>query len=242
MLLCFRYLRQHQWKNANLLWGWHFVQHCKIISWMALGWNKIQWWAPMFMCSFHEYVRQPPQICHGIPLSRQYSITIKSRYTWFAPRWKILGQLKYLETYHDQPNCLLKNNTYSQLEEARQNWCVRTYHGWFGIFPLAHNQWLDLNNKEFLLYPSVRTLDGMSRQVQFIGLTQKAKSVVETIYSAGSISECIIHRSGMGSKGNCTLEKTLMGHVVSLFLRNLFGPANLGRVPRADTWYCCNRS
>jgi hypothetical protein len=32
-----------------------------------------------------------------------------------------------------------------------------------------------LNNKEFALYPSVRTLEGMSRQGQFIGVTQKAK-------------------------------------------------------------------
>ncbi len=70
----------------------------------------------------------------------------------------------------------------------------------------------------------------MSRQGQFIGLTQKAKHDVETIYSPGSISECTIHRSRTGSKGNCTSEKTLIGEVVTLILHNPFDPANVGRV------------
>jgi hypothetical protein len=107
---------------------------------------------------------------------------------------------------------------------------VRTYHGRSRKLSLAHDKWLELNSKEFLLYPSVRILNGMSRQGQFIGLTQKSKRVVETIYSAGSISDCIIHRSGMGSRGNCTLEKTFIDKVVCFFLCNPFDPANLGRV------------
>jgi hypothetical protein len=48
-----------------------------------------------------------------------------------------------------------------------------------------------------------RTLDGMMRQGQFIGLTQKAKQVIETIYSPGAISDRIVHRSETGSKGDC---------------------------------------
>jgi hypothetical protein len=48
-----------------------------------------------------------------------------------------------------------------------------------------------------------RTLDGMMRQGQFIGLTQKAKRVIETIYSPGAISDRIVHRSETGSKGDC---------------------------------------
>ncbi len=70
----------------------------------------------------------------------------------------------------------------------------------------------------------------MSRQGQFIGLTQKAKHVVETIYSACLISEHIIQRSRRGSKDDCTLEKTLIGKVVCLFLCNPFDLADLGRV------------
>jgi len=53
------------------------------------------------------------------------------------------------------------------------------------------------------MYPSVRSLEGMSRQGQFLGLTQKCKRVIETIYSPGAIVvDRIVHWSGSGSKGN----------------------------------------
>jgi hypothetical protein len=91
---------------------------------------------------------------------------------------------------------------------------------------MAHDEWLELNNKQFTLYPTVRTLEGMSRQGQFIGLMQRAKLVVETIYLPGPIIKNIVHRSGTGSKGNCTPEKTLINEVVGLFLGNLFDPIN----------------
>jgi hypothetical protein len=92
----------------------------------------------------------------------QDSVIIESGYSCLAPRWKVLEQLKYLEAYHEQLDCLLRNIQYSQLEEVRQNCCVRTYHGRTGKLSLAHNEWLELNNKEFTLYPSVRTLEQMS--------------------------------------------------------------------------------
>ena len=69
---------------------------------------------------------------------------------------------------------------------------MRTYHGQTGKMALAHDEWLKLNNKEFAMYPSVRTLDGMSCQGQFIGLTQKAKWVIETIYLPGAISDIVL--------------------------------------------------
>jgi hypothetical protein len=109
----------------------------------------------------------------------QDNITIESGYSWFAPRWKVLGQCKYLEAYHKQLDCLLRNNQYSRLEEVRRKRCVRTYHGRTGKMALAHDEWSELHNKEFSMYPSVRTLDDMSRQGQFIGLTQKVKWVIE---------------------------------------------------------------
>ncbi len=159
----------------------------------------------------------------------QGSVMIESGYSWFAPRWKLLGQLKYLEAYLKQLDCLFKMNKYSRLEEACRNRCVRTYHGTTGKLALAHDKWLKLNNKQFALYPSVWTLEGMSRQGQFIGLTQRAKRVVKTINSPGSIIERIVHRSGTGSKGNCTPEKTLIGEVIGLFLGHPFDPGNAAR-------------
>ncbi len=153
-------------------------------------------------------------------------ITIENGYLWFAPGWKILGQCKYLEAYLKQLNCILKMNWYSCLEEIRRNKYVRTYRGCTGKLALAHNEWLELNKKEFALYPSVRMLEGMSQQRQFISLTQKAKQVVETIYSSGPITKRIFHQSGTGLKGNCTAKKQLINEVIWLFLGNLFDVAN----------------
>jgi hypothetical protein len=48
------------------------------------------------------------------------------------------------------------------------------------------------------------------------------------IYSVGAIKNCIIHRSGTGSKGNCSPEKRLIAKVISLFLGNPFDPGNAG--------------
>jgi hypothetical protein len=35
-----------------------------------------------------------------------------------------------------------------------------------------------------------------------------------------------VHRSGTGSKGNCTPEKALIGEVIGLFLGHPFNPGN----------------
>ncbi len=70
----------------------------------------------------------------------QDSVMIESGYSWFAPRWKILGQLKYLEAYLEQLDRLFKMNKYSCLEEARRNRCFMTYHGTTGKLALAHDE------------------------------------------------------------------------------------------------------
>ena len=143
---------------------------------------------------------------------------------------RCLANVRYLGAYHKQLDCLLQDHQYSRLKEVRRNRCVGTYHGQTGKMAVAHDEWLELNNKEFAMYPSVGTLDGMMRQGQFIGLTQKAKRVIETIYSPGAISDRIVHRSGTGSKGNCSPEKELIGEVIGLFLGNPFDENNRGRV------------
>jgi hypothetical protein len=140
----------------------------------------------------------------------------------------------YLEAYLEQLDCLLRTNQYSRLEKVRRNRCVRTYHGRTNKLALAHDEWLELTNKEFAMYPSVRTLDGMSRQGQFLGLTKKCKRVIETIYSPGAIIDHIVHRSRTGSKGNCSQEKMLISEVVGLFLGDSFDKHNLGQKLRDD--------
>ena len=62
-----------------------------------------------------------------------------------------------------------------------------------------------------------------------LGSNKKCKRVIETIYSPGAIIDCIVHRSGTGSKGNCSQEKMLISEVVGLFLGDPFDKRNLRR-------------
>jgi hypothetical protein len=56
----------------------------------------------------------------------QDSITVESDYKWFAPIWRILEQVKYLEATWEQINVLYGNFLYSRLLEVRMNCQVRT--------------------------------------------------------------------------------------------------------------------
>jgi hypothetical protein len=58
----------------------------------------------------------------------------------------------------------------------------------------------------------------MSRQGNYIGMTQSCKQFLEAVYSVGSITERVVYRSGMGAKGNGQLEQTLLWGVMELFL------------------------
>jgi hypothetical protein len=51
----------------------------------------------------------------------QYSIIIESGYKWFAPIWKLLGQVKYLEATWEQMDALYGNIPYSWTQEIRIN-------------------------------------------------------------------------------------------------------------------------
>jgi hypothetical protein len=76
---------------------------------------------------------------------------------------------------------------------------------------LAQDEWLELNNKEFLNCPSILTLDGMSHQGNYVGMTQRCNQFLETVYSAGSIAEREVYYSGTGAKGHGQQEKKLYG-------------------------------
>ena len=86
------------------------------------------------------------------------SITVQHGYLWFAPIWKILGQVKYLEATREQMDALYESFPYSQLQEAHMNRQVQMYPGSTKKSTLAQDEWLELNNKEFSNFPSVRTL------------------------------------------------------------------------------------
>jgi hypothetical protein len=95
---------------------------------------------------------------------------------------------------------------------------VRTYPGSTGKSALAQDEWLELNNKEFSNLPSVQTLEGMSRQGNYIGMMQRCKHFLEIVYSAGSITERVVYRSGSGTKVNGQLECSLQLDVMELLL------------------------
>ena len=61
-------------------------------------------------------------------------------------------------------------------------------------------------------------LDRMSRQGNYIGMTQKCKQFLEAIYSTGAISKRTVYRSGQGAKGRGQLEKKLLSKVLHIFL------------------------
>jgi hypothetical protein len=95
---------------------------------------------------------------------------------------------------------------------------VRTYPGFTGKSALAQDKWLELNNKKFSNLPSVQSLDGMSRQRNYIGMTQRCEQSLETVSLASSITERALYMSGTGPKGNGQLERTLFWEVMELFL------------------------
>jgi hypothetical protein len=129
--------------------------------------------------------------------------------------------MKYLEAHWEQLECLFKNFPYSRLQEAWMNQFVRTYHGSSGKSSIAHNEWLELTNKDFAGMPTVRTLEGMMRQGAYIGMIQQCKRAVEVIYSAGAMNKRVVHRSGTGAKGNGGQEKSLIMEVFDLFLGDI---------------------
>ncbi len=156
----------------------------------------------------------------------QDSITIEKGYQWFAPIWKILGQVKYLEVTWEQMDAHYGNFPYSRLQEIRMNRQVQTYPGFMGKSALAQDEWVELNNKEFSNMPSVRTLDGMSCQGNYICMTQWCKHFLEKVYSAGAISERAVYCSGNGAKGYRQLKRKLLWEAIDLLLGDCILPLN----------------
>jgi hypothetical protein len=51
----------------------------------------------------------------------QDSIIVETGYKWFAPIWKLLGQVKYLEATWEQTDAPYGNFPYSRTQEIRIN-------------------------------------------------------------------------------------------------------------------------
>ena len=98
---------------------------------------------------------------------------------------------------------LYVNFPYSRLQEVRMNQQIWMYPGSTKKSALAQNERLEFNNKEFSNFPSVRTLEGMSRQGNYIGICNNANN---SCTFAGAITERAVYQSGNGAKGNKQME------------------------------------
>jgi hypothetical protein len=135
-------------------------------------------------------------------------------------------------TFDHEPFRRGKKDMYpiAKMERFNANFCMQLHFNFLATLSLAHNEWLELNNTEFAMYPSVRTLERHELSGTIYRPYPEGKMGVETIYSPGAIAPRIVHRSGTGSKGNGSPEKKLICEVIGLFLRNPFDKNNGGRV------------
>jgi hypothetical protein len=154
-------------------------------------------------------------------IRRQDSIGIEDGYQCFAPVWKFLGQLKYLQSYFEQ---LVMNNQYFPYHRRMtqlMNRTVRTYDESTGKSAVAHDEFLEVCNRDLSLFPSVRSMAGRVRQGNLVGPAKRCKRVVDQIYSPGDIEKTSVWRSSSGSKGNHMLEKDLLYELAGLFLGDI---------------------
>jgi hypothetical protein len=70
--------------------------------------------------------------------------------------------------------------------------------------------------------PLVQTLDGMTRKGNYIGMTQRCKCFLGTVYSAGAIAERAVYHSGNRAKGHRQPKRKLLWEVIDLFLGDCF--------------------
>lgn len=91
---------------------------------------------------------------------KQDSIGIEDGYQCFVPVWKILGQTKYVETYFEQ---ILTNNQdfpFHRRMTQLLNRTVRTYNEHTGKQAVAHDEFLEVCNRDLSMFPSVRSMTG----------------------------------------------------------------------------------
>ena len=107
------------------------------------------------------------------------AIGVLKGYDAFVPVWVALGQNKYVACFHDQINELLVKNKYRRYVESLLNRMVRTQPGKGAV---AQDKYLELMNRLFAMFPKVRTLKGMGRLGDILGLTQKSKRFAQKFY------------------------------------------------------------
>ena len=156
-------------------------------------------------------------------IRKRDSIGIEDGYQCFVPVWRMLGQTKYLQTYIEQIILNNKDFPYHRRMTQLLSRTVRTYNENTGKSAVAHDEFLEVNNRDLSLMPSVRTLDGRIRQGYLVGVSRRCKRVFEVYFDRGNgdLTTKVNHHSS-GIKGNHHLEKDLLFELAGLFLGDLF--------------------
>ena len=102
------------------------------------------------------------------------AIGVIKGYDAFVPVWVSLGQNKYVACFHDQINELLVKHDYRRYVESLLNRMIRTQPGKGAV---AQDEYLELMNRLFAMFPKVRTLKGMGRLATYWGLRRNLKDL-----------------------------------------------------------------
>jgi hypothetical protein len=107
---------------------------------------------------------------------------VERAYDWFVPAWASLGQKKYVAAYHDQLHQLLIKFAFDRLHEVRLNRFVRTHPRSANKGTVAHDEYMELGNRLFAMFPKMRSLKGYIRSGTYVGLAQKTKKFSQKYY------------------------------------------------------------
>jgi len=110
------------------------------------------------------------------------SILVERAYDWFVPVWAALGQKKYVAAYHDQIQQLLIAFPHSRLHELMINQFVRTHPSSADKGTVAHDEYMELGNRLFAMFPKMRLMRGYIRSGNYVGLAQKTKKFSQKPY------------------------------------------------------------
>ena len=107
----------------------------------------------------------------------------------------MLGQHTYHNRALEHIDMLQKLFPFSRQQECRINRGVRTYPGETGKSAVGDDEWLEIKNRSFSLLPVVRSMIGMYRQGNILGMTELCKRFCEVYYGPGDMVERKVYRS-----------------------------------------------
>ncbi len=104
-------------------------------------------------------------------ICRVDAISIEYGYQCYANVFEAAGQVKYVDVWVAQQDCLYKDIPYSCLQEQCLNQVVRRVQVKKGKRCVAHNGFLEYGNRHASNFPMPKTQKEFELQSQYIGLS-----------------------------------------------------------------------